>query len=144
MVSTMHTLAARTSSSRCLPRLEVHSTIISSCVLACISADLGDLAVRQSSFLTCPVNKVSMDSFKGALSWQIMSASRHNVTWTPTSSALKVGSYWATWCLSMCTSTHCSKPFAQPDFIHIVKQQELVTYMSTVEVFATGPRVLIG
>ena len=54
-------------------------------------------------------------------------ASHRKVTWTPTLSVLKVGSYWATWCLSMCMFNTllrdiCKMHTIRFDIIHIVKE----------------------
>jgi len=65
----------------------------------------------------------------------------HNMIWTPTSSVLKVGSYWATLC-RMCSSTHCSEPLQNVSnpidliFTCLNKNQRL-WHVSTVEVFVT-------
>ena len=54
-------------------------------------------------------------------------------------SSLKVGSYWTTWWLGVCSPY--AKCMQSHWYIFIVKQQEVVTYMSPVVVSATGIRI---
>ena len=84
-----------TSSRECFPRLEVHSTCnYRNCpflfVLVHISADPGDHGISSPTFTHAPRIRV-------LFSWYFF----------------KGGSYWATWCLSMCSSTLCSETFAK-------------------------------
>ena len=56
----------------------------------------------------------------------------HNLPWQGI-----LGSYWATWCLSMC-SQYIAPSHLHKCMIRIVKQQKVVTYTSPVEVFAVS------